>query len=271
MNGDQERIGRAGFNPRVARLWWARAHADDPAVALVKRLVGEGETVVDVGADLGLYSLQLAELVGPGGRVHAFEPNPARHEALAALAAAQPNVEIHPLGLSDHEGDGELQVPVERGAPIPPCGRLSAPPAGAEGVSWRRTPVTLSTLDRELQAGAAEISFVKCDVEGHELAVLRGAQRTLREFRPTLLVEIEERHSEAGVDATLAHLLGLGYHGWAIGPDGPFPLERFDLERDQLRFVSGFELGAMPAGYVNDFLFAPPSVDVERLRGKGPR
>jgi FkbM family methyltransferase len=259
-----ERTGGKGFNPRVARLLWLRARASDPALRLVERLVGEGQTVVDIGADVGLYSSRLAELVGPSGRVHAFEPNPARHEVLAALAAAQPQVELHLPGLSDHAGEEDLHVPIRGGAVVSAFGRLSPPPAGAEGVSWERTPVEVTPLDRELSGERSRISFVKCDVEGHELAVMRGAEQTLRAAMPTLLVEIEQRHSEAGVEATFEYLLGLGYSGWAIGPGGPYPLDRFDLERDQLAFVSGFDLSEVPSGYVNDFLFAPPSLDLER-------
>lgn len=260
--------GREGFNPRVARLWWVRAHAGDPALEIVGRLVRDGQTVVDIGADLGLYSSRLAELVGPRGRVHAFEPNPTRHTVLATLAEAQPNVEVHPVGLSDHEGDEELYVPIKQGELVSAFGRLSPPPADAEGVSWERTPVKVTTLDRKLREERSRISFVKCDVEGHELAVVRGAGRTLREALPALLIEIEHRHSEVGVEATFEHLLGLGYSGWAIGPDGPLPLDQFDLERDQLAFLSGFELRDMPSGYIHDFLFAPPSLDVEQqLRG----
>jgi FkbM family methyltransferase len=267
MPDGPEQIGGAGFNPRVARLWSLRAHAGDPVLKLVERLAGAGQTVVDIGADLGLYSSRLADLVGPRGRVHSFEPNPARHRALAALAEAQPNIALHPVGLSDHEGEEELHVPIRQGEPVPAYGRLSAPPAAAEGVSWESVTVKLTTLDRELREESSRIRFVKCDVEGHELAVLRGAERTLRVALPVLRIEIEERHSEAGVEATFEHLLGLGYRGWAIGPEGFRPLDEFDLERDQLAFLSGFELEIVPSGYINDFLFAPPSLDVERLGG----
>lgn len=251
-------------------MLWARAHAGDPAMKLVNVLVGEGQTVVDVGADLGLFSSKLADIVGPSGRVHAFEPNAARLEGLTALAAAQPNIQVHPVALSDHEGEDELHVPIEEGRAVPAYGRLSPPPAGAEGVDWERRAVTLTTLDRVLAEEAAWVGFVKCDVEGHELAVLRGAERTLREARPPLLIEIEERHSEVGVEATFEYLLALGYIGWAIAPEGLRPLDRFDLERDQLAFVAGFELGAMPSGYINDFLFAPPSLDATRLLASEP-
>ena len=147
-----ELAGRKGLNPRVTRLWSLRAHASDPALKLAKRLVHEGQTVVDVGADLGVYSSNFAALVGPSGRVHAFEPNPARHALLAALANAQPNVEVHPIALSDHEGEEALHVPIKQGEVVSACGRLSPPPASASGVSWERRLVKVNTLDRELLA-----------------------------------------------------------------------------------------------------------------------
>jgi FkbM family methyltransferase len=264
MPGEREQTEAAGFNPSVARLWWRRAYARDPALKLVDRVVRPGQTVIDIGADLGLYSLRLAELVGPSGRVHAFEPNPARHPVLAKLAEAQPNVEVHPVGLSDNVGREELYVPVREGQVIAACGRLSPPPAAADGVSWERIPVTVTTFDRELQGEASDIGFVKCDVEGHELAVLRGAEQTLGQGMPTLLVEIEQRHTEASVEATFSYLRGLGYSGWAIATAGPRPLDQFDLERDQLAFLSpGFDLGVMPSDYIHDFLFAAPSLHLE--------
>jgi FkbM family methyltransferase len=270
MPDGPKETGGAGRDRREALLEWIRAQAHDPGFRLVERFVGEGQTVVDVGAGIGLYTSKLAELVGPSGRVHAFEPNPERRRALEALAETHSAIEFHAVALSDHEGEEVLQVPVHRGESIPACGRLSPPPTAADGVSWDRRTVMVTTLDRELGDESFRVGFVKCDVEGHELAVLRGAERTLRKARPALLIEIEERHSEVGVEATFEHLLALGYNGWAIAPEGPRPLDRFDLERDQLAFVSGFKLGAMPSGYINDFLFAPPSLDAPRLLASEP-
>ena len=102
------------------------------------------------------------------------------------------------------------------------------------------------------------MSFIKCDVEGHELQLLAGAARTLDEGRPTLLVEIERRHAEGRMEETFAFLEEHGYDCCAIGPAGPMPLHDFDLERDQLAYLSDrFETGEMPRGYVHDFLFTP--------------
>jgi hypothetical protein len=117
--------------------------------------------------------------------------------------------------------------------------------------------VATVTLDAALGDDADRVSFVKIDVEGHELPLLHGAQRTLATARPALLVEIEHRHSGRQMTDTFEHLAGLGYVASAIGPGGLVPLDEFDLERDQLAYLDGGFQGEMPREYVHDFLFVP--------------
>jgi len=187
--------------------------------------------------------------------VHAFEPNPENLGFLREIAQAESNTRVHATALSDSSGSARLFVPVDDGRPVPAVGSL-APPRGAD---CETVVVETARLDDVLGADAARVSFVKCDVEGHELAVLRGAARMLAEARPSLLVEIERRHAGDRMEATFDYLAGLGYEAFAVGPDGPVPLAEFDVERDQLAFLGGdgFETGAMPPGYVNDFFFRP--------------
>ena len=123
----------------------------------------------------------------------------------------------------------------------------------------------VARLDSVL-ADAGPVGLIKCDVEGHELAVLRGAEGVLRGSRPALLVEIEERHPDADVQATFDYLLGLGYAGYAVHADGLRPLDEFDIERDQLAFLGeDFIPYGVERGYVYDFLFVRPGTDVARL------
>jgi hypothetical protein len=169
-------------------------------------------------------------------------------------------VEVHALALSDSAGKADLHVPRENGRSMAAVGRL-APIAGVESET---IAVDTARLDDVLSDDAARVAFVKCDVEGHELAVLRGAAKTLAEARPALLVEIERRHAGERMDETFAYLAELGYEGFAIGPDGPMPLGDFDVERDQLAFLGdSFETGTMPSAYVHDFFFAPRRVDAQ--------
>jgi FkbM family methyltransferase len=245
---------RMSFSPAHARLMWAqRRLAGDASLVLVDELVREGDVVVDAGAERGMFTARLAQLVGPKGAVHAFEPNPDSLAYLQAIAAAEPNVRVHGVALSDRTGEARLYVPVVGGEPVAAVGSLAPP----EQATCAEVAIETTRLDDALEQDAARVSFVKCDVEGHELAALRGAARTLAESRPLLLVEIERRHSGERMDETFAYLSGLGYEGFAVGPEGPLPLADFDVERDQLAFLGDtFETGAMPPGYIHDFLFA---------------
>src|SRR5262249_17858054 len=122
----------------------------------------------------------------------------------------------------------------------------------------RRT-VRLAPLD-ELLPPPSRVTFIKCDVEGHEAAVLRGATSTLKRWHPALFIELEQRHQADGGDIgdTVAQLLALDYAGYAVHPGALRPLEEFDLQRDQLDYLQReFMPYAMPPGYVHDFLFVP--------------
>ena len=93
------------------RLRWRRAAREDLALRVVDALVSRGDVVVDIGASRGLFSSRMRDLVGPRGAVHAFEPNPEHHERLRSLAA-HGRVRLHPVALSDHEGQATLHVPL---------------------------------------------------------------------------------------------------------------------------------------------------------------
>lgn len=167
------------------------------------------------------------------------------------IVRRHPNLVFHPAGLSDQEGTATLHVPVVEGSP-----RLGLASLGGFGdAATSAVSVPLTRLDDAVPEGE-RVSFVKCDVEGHERSVFRGGRRVLSQL-PTLLVEIEQRHypaSESILD-TFAELEEMGYAGWGIYPDGLRPLSEFDLERDQTRHVSGRLQESVPEGYVSDFAF----------------
>ena len=220
-----------------------------------------GDAVVDAGANWGLYSARLARIVGRGGAVDAFEPHPAHAGTLHALAARSPQLTIHAAALSSRPGTARLFVPIVAGRPVTALARLDAPPPGVE---HDVVDVQVTTLDDAL-SGRRPPSFVKIDVEGQELALLRGAARMLRATRPTLLVEIEQRHQERPIAETFALLAQHGYAGHYFSPGGLVPIEQFDVERDQLAHVRpGVSEYGMPAGYVADFLFTDAALDLQR-------
>lgn len=201
----------------------------EPELAGLSELVGPGDVCVDVGAAAGLYTVLLADLVGPAGEVHSVEPLSFAHPVWARVlgAGARPNVRRHRLALSAQPGETALSVPLGRFGPVTGRSFLTWEAEGlgsnAEFRGHTEVVVPVDTLDQLCErAGLARLDFVKIDVEGAELQVLRGGGRAIEEFRPTLLLEIEARHLTRygfAVRDVTEWLTGRGYtmHVWQRG------------------------------------------------------
>jgi FkbM family methyltransferase len=229
------------------RLLKKRLHRD-LVLEQVDRGVAPGDVVVDVGANRGVYTLRMSTRVGQPGRVHAVEPFPSNAASLRAMAARRGNIVVHPVALSEEAGAQSLSVPVFGGRSVDTLATLRT----VDG-ECKRVEVEVATLDGILGEDVGRVRFVKCDVEGHELAVLRGATVLLGN-RPTLLIEVEQRHGE--LQATFDLLNAAGYRGMAVTPGGLRPLAAFDVRRDQLDHVDGAPgAGPVTPRYINNFLF----------------
>ena len=150
--------------------------------AAFKDVLRPGMTVVDIGANVGYYTLLCARLVGPEGRVHAFEPAPDTYALLEENVRAnkRDNVVLHKVGASDRAGEGKLNV----------C--ADAPGCNSMAVDFGGTPVTIQTARvDDVVAGDADV--IKIDVEGHEPTALRGMERLLASPRlEVLFLEVNE-------------------------------------------------------------------------------
>jgi FkbM family methyltransferase len=242
------------------RQWEREREAEEDSFhALVEALVRPGDVAFDIGASYGYITAQLARLVGARGRVHAFEPNPERLRPLKRVRGARANVAIHTVALSDREGSAILRIPVFDGTAYEEQASLALG-GGRSEIDHAGFEVPTARLDDLVGESVEPPTFIKCDVEGHEDAVFRGAARTLERHRPTVIVEIEQRHHEEAIDEIFKQFESLGYHGHALTPEGLMPIAHFDVERDQLGVLGeGYRPDVQPPqGYVNDFLFVPP-------------
>jgi FkbM family methyltransferase len=173
-----------------------------------------GSTVLDIGANRGIYSYLLSKKVGHHGKVHAFEPQP---ELVAEIHRVKKwfgldNIVIHQVALSSATGVAPLNRirPGDGGASLEPDNPLSDP----------LMVNTVSLDDVLLREGAATVDFIKCDVEGHELRVFEGAVGTIEKCRPLIQVEVRIEADEA--KALFELLEGFGYVGVMV-LDGEFP------------------------------------------------
>ncbi|ACL64767.1 methyltransferase FkbM family [Anaeromyxobacter dehalogenans 2CP-1] len=164
----------------------------------------EGDVVVDGGGCFGETALHFAHQVGPAGRVLSFEFLPAHLEVFRANLALNPalagRVEIVPEALWDRSGE---EIPFTEHGPATHLG--AAPGAGAAAARTR-------SVDDLVEArGLPRVDFLKLDVEGAELAALRGAERTIRRHRPRLAIAAYHRPEDLGALPAWIDALGLGY------------------------------------------------------------
>ncbi len=190
------------------RAWRYRLRADRDELAFLFNHNLVGQTVLDIGANHGIYSYWMQKCVGPTGAVVAFEPQPELCEYLQDLKAAFSlhSVQIANVALSSESGEATLTRPKGH------WGGASLNHVEQSDVEQLRVDKT--TLDGFLERhpSLAKVGFIKCDVEGHELEVFEGAQKTLAHDRPDIVFECYDDKVLAG---KLFSLLGtLGYDGF---------------------------------------------------------
>ena len=168
---------------RFWRYWW---RTEPDTVRFIKEEFARGGTAFDIGANKGIVTYFLGKQAGPQGKVYAFEPQPEMGDQISRVAKSfgLHNVEIHGIGLS--EGDGEATLF---------CGKPGQTANMVASGSWQNEEIKVPTrsLDSFVdEHNIKKIDFVKCDVDGFESEVLRGATGVMKEFSPKMLVEIGE-------------------------------------------------------------------------------
>ena len=176
-----------------------RFRADEPEYDKLASLVHPGDWVLDVGANVGHYTVRLSELVGPGGRVIAFEPVRETMELLAATVARLPssNVTLMHVAASDTARVAAMTIPKHANGLDDFCLARITPDA---------TALTVLCIRIDSLELPSTVTLAKIDTEGHEAAVLRGMEKLLVRDRPVLIVE------DSGPEIA-EYLRTLGYDG----------------------------------------------------------
>lgn len=233
----------------------------EPERALVPLLAEADAAAFDVGACNGIYTHRMAQ---HAARVVAFEPNPRLADVLRRRFAAEMRsgkVRLETCALGDVEGEIDLHVPRDASGLASVQGERLAR-AGAATDSVR---VPLRRLDSFSAEG--EVAFVKIDVEGFEVEVVKGAEALIARDRPSLLIEAEERCSPGSLAALTGLLAPAGYRGFYLHEGRIRPLETF--EPAVLQNVAALnETGTLRRKggvYINNFLFVARDAVRRRL------
>lgn len=246
-------FGRAVMGAAVEAVWRHQARSGDLAAALTDHLVRGGAVTVDVGASWGLFSYHLARRVGRSGTVFSYEPHPMNRVVLEKLARARPSVRFRPVAVSDLAGTADMHVPVFGHRHVTAQSSIAHGFSGLNGVRVEKLTVPTVRLDDEI--GGRPVDFIKIDVEGHELSVLRGASGMLRERLPAMLIEIEQRHLDHPIKDVFREIEDIGYALYFIDGARLRAIDEFDVEEHQLSCVvpNEFTPFSMPPGYVYNF------------------
>ena len=185
-------------------------------IAIVKKLTGKGDYVVDIGANVGWYTKILAEQVGGTGRVFSIEPIPPTFKLLQHTVKVfrLANVRLYPVGLSDKEGVVAMEVPAyQQGGTNFYMARIVDAGMVRSSHTGETFDVSVTTLDTLLSEFHDRIAFIKCDVEGHEWPVIQGAAALTHKSQPAWMIEIsgdvDDVQSSSGRLAD--HFLRQGY------------------------------------------------------------
>lgn len=200
-------------------IWWCGDSYEFRESRFLKRLLQPGMVFLDVGANVGYYSLLAATRIAPGGAVHAFEPVAAQHAALCANLRLNhlEHVTVNRLIVSETRGTMEIHIGDHDNSGVASVG------IAGSGNSKTETVDAISLDDYIREQRLPKVDVVKIDVEGHEPNVLRGALVLLRTFRPMLLLEVKDRLlRQTGSSAAQVYdlLAREGYTPYAAGTDG---------------------------------------------------
>ncbi len=175
---------------------------NEPDLKVVKHIVNRGDVVVDIGANVGGYTKVLSDLISNSGRVLSIEPIPETFTILSWLVKRMSlsNVELFNCAISDKNGISKMKIPKYD------FGGFNFYQARIGDNDKRKEPfkcftVKLKSLDNLMHDFKKNVSFIKCDVKGHELAVIQGATEIISKVKPIWLIEIssdpDERNSSA--------------------------------------------------------------------------
>jgi FkbM family methyltransferase len=203
--------------------------------ATLQKLVKPGDVALDIGANIGAHTLGLARSVGPTGRVVAFEPTDFAFEKLQRNLALNPELAARTIATQILL----VASPSDRSEPEIyaswPLGNTDGVHPKHRGRLATTRNAAVDTLDHFVTANNIDqVDFIKIDVDGHELPVLRGSLGVLTRFRPLLLMEMspyvhaEENSSFAGL---VELLRDAGYAIQDAATWEPLPLDTVKLEQ----------------------------------------
>jgi len=227
----------------IYRAWKYRLGPDAGEIDFLLSVVKKGATAFDIGAHKGAYTYWLRKAVGKNGKVVAFEPQQTGARLLNKLFTNS-NVVVERIAVSDREDVQQLYIQ-------PQSWDVSFEASlndRYEGAHIEN--IHTETLDHYCERTGFKPSFIKIDVEGHELPVIEGAASIIEQIRPVLMVEIEARHiGENALRSLCEKIMRSGYQCSFFSGKKKIPFAEFQVNLHQN------EKKLNTTQYSNNFIF----------------
>jgi len=223
----------------------------EPELKLLPHLCSKDKTAIDVGAHWGLYSFYLMKY---SKQCWAFEPIPKLSNLLQRTFGN--SLVVESVALSNTSSVTQLRIPTNEFtlATIEQSNLLD------DYDEVNEVNIKTRKLD---DYEIPNIGFIKIDVEGHELAVLQGAKKTLDKFKPILLIEAEERHKPDTIKSIKTFLNEFGYKGYFLLNDKLHSIEEFKKKNHQ--DLTKLNSKITKEQYINNFVFLMPE-NINRVK-----
>lgn len=160
---------------------------------IVRHLINLGDLVIDIGANIGLYTLFLSRFVGEQGCVYSIEPVPITFKLLShnVKKLRLNNVKLFDCGISDKNGSAIMEVPeyISGGENFYQAHLVDN---ATKHTSLRQFEVNLKTLDSLLFNSTKKVNFIKIDTEGYEYQVVKGSKLIISKAKPACLIEVSD-------------------------------------------------------------------------------
>ncbi len=221
----------------------------EPELVWIKEYLNDDAVIFDIGANVGTFLYQFESKL-KHQNIYAFEPNKKLNTRLKRLF---PSMNISSVALSDENTTAEFKVPVIKGKMVASRGTLNTSyKEKGEERSYTETVEVVKLDDWTKSKNLQKIDFIKIDVEGNEMKTLFGGKETIQHYKPTLMVEMEQRHHDEPIWNKISEVESWGFEANYLNRKS-FALEKLTHEI-LLKNISDEK---NKTDYINNIIFIP--------------
>lgn len=224
----------------------------EPELVWIKEYLQNDAVIFDIGANVGTFLYQLENKLNHKN-IYAFEPNKKLNIRLKRLF---PSMNISSVALSDENKTAQFKVPIIKGKMVASRGTLNTEyKEKGEERSYTETVEVVKLDDWTQSKNISKIDFIKIDVEGNEMKTLFGGKNTIQQFKPTLMVEMEQRHHKTPIWDEISEVENWGFEAHYLNRK-TFTLEKL-TEEILLKNISDEK---NKTDYINNIIFIPKNL-----------